>query len=52
MVNIPKELSSVRRAEGSAVALALGVGEVDDGLRRIVDVVALLEQGQVSEMIW
>lgn len=44
MVNIPKELSSVR-AEGSAVALALGVGEVDDGLRRIVDVVALLEQG-------
>ena len=44
IVNIPKELSSVRRAEGSAVSLACGAGELDNGLHRTVDVVALLEQ--------
>ena len=42
ILNIPKELSSARRA-GSAVSLARGAGE-DDDLHRTVDVVALLEQ--------
>jgi hypothetical protein len=40
MVNIPKELSSVRRVEG--VRQARGVGGLDDGLRRTV--VELLEK--------
>jgi hypothetical protein len=52
IVNIPRELSSVRHAEGTIVMLGRAVGELDDGLRRTVDVVALLEQERVSEMIW
>jgi hypothetical protein len=52
IVKIPKELSSVRRAEDSAGRLAHAAGELDNGLHRTVVVVALLEQEQVSKMIW
>ena len=44
IVNIPQELSSVRPVEGSAVSLARGAGELDSGLHRTGDMVALLEQ--------
>ena len=49
IANIPKELSSVRRAEGRAVRSTCGVGGLDN---RTFDVVPLIEQEQVSEMIW
>ena len=49
IANIPKRLSSVRRVKGKAVKLMRGVGGLDN---RMLDVVPLTEQGQVSEMIY
>ena len=49
IVNIPKELSFDRR--GRAVRVIRGVGRLEDGPGRTIDMVAVLGQW-LSEMIW